>query len=141
LKAVSKKIESIIVEKDFEFTATQGISGVQVYFDNTYWTANIGSWNGSLWNPGGRAPGQIQLNVLGDWAVDLRPINMILTLSGGTGHPRVILGTICDVNPYTSGNDIPLDFSLGYNISQLNMYEDLGSETTANITNIQFDFG
>jgi len=145
LKAVSKKIESIIVEKDFEFTATQGISGVQVYFDNTYWTPNIGSWDGSKWLPGARAPGQITLQVLGDWAEDLRPKNIIVTYSGGSGAPWLsVEGTsavICSVDPYTSGANAALDFSLSYNICRLFFYENGGGGTTDNITNIQFDFG
>lgn len=104
------------------------------YFDNTYWSANIGSWDGSKWLVG--AADRIDLSPVGVWASGYRPTHVRITFEGG--------GTI-DLSIMTSGyayiaHDTALasgvqEACTGYN-ADISVYNQIGAG--ANITNIEF---
>lgn len=111
--------------------------------DDTYWTAvwttgGLPVWTGTVWDcPSTRC----RLLVNGTWAVDYRPTHIRITcqdcatchfnLSGALGDI-----TIVDDPSYTSGTELELDFSEGWDIDYFYIYNAPGPNLE--VSNIEF---
>jgi len=117
--------------------------GWEAHFDNTNWSAVVGSWSGTKWEPD--MLGGLTLNRTGTWTEDYRPTKIRVTFEGGGA---VIMKLEDNQTPeheiaanasYSSTGEENLTFDGTGTEYDIMSYTQLGAG--ANVTNIEFFVG